>query len=104
MAKRKRNTTIDADHPAIEQYYATLLEYKNQRVLHEGAVSTAFENLLTVLAKQRGWVFIPLLAVVGKRIVPDGTIRDGNGLPRAYWEAKDTNDILDVEIEKKKAS
>jgi predicted helicase len=102
MAKRKRNTTIDADHPAIEQYYATLLEYKNQRVLHEGAVSTAFENLLAILAKQRGWVFIPLLAVVGKRIVPDGTIRDGNGLPRAYWEAKDTNDVLDIEIEKKK--
>jgi hypothetical protein len=42
------------------------------------------------------------LAVVGKRIVPTGTIRDGNGLPRAYWEAKDTNDILDIEIEKRK--
>lgn len=69
--------------------------------MHEGAVSTAFENLLTVLSKQRHWVFIPLLAVVGKRIVPDGTIRDQNGLPRAYWEAKDTNDVLDVEIAKK---
>lgn len=39
---------IDADNPAIEQYYATLLEYKNQQLLYEGAVSTAFENLLTV--------------------------------------------------------
>ena len=36
---------------------------------------------LARLAKQRGWMLIPLLAVVGKRIVPDGTIRDGNGLP-----------------------
>jgi predicted helicase len=101
MAKRKRITTIDADHPAIPLYYATLAEYKSQRVHHEGAVSTAFENLLTVLAKQRGWVFIPLLSVTGKRIIPDGTIRDGNGLPRAYWEAKDTNDDLDAEIQKK---
>jgi predicted helicase len=101
MAKRKRNTVIGADHPAIAQYYGTLAEYQDQRVHHEGAVSTAFENLLTVLSKQRGWVFIPLLAVIGKRIVPDGTIRDGNGLPRAYWEAKDTNDNLDVEIAKK---
>jgi hypothetical protein len=58
---------------------------------------------LARLAKQRGWMLIPLLAVVGKRIVPDGTIRDGNGLPRAYWEAKDTSDDLDVEIQKKKA-
>jgi predicted helicase len=103
MAKRTRNTKISADHPAIAKYYATLEEYRDQRVAHEGAVSTAFENLLTTLAKQRGWVFIPLLAVVGKRIVPDGTIRDGNGLPRAYWEAKDTSDDLDAEIEKKKS-
>lgn len=101
--KRKRNISINPDHPALETYYATLAEYSVQRVAHEGAVSTAFENLLTVMAKQRGWVFIPLLAVVGKRIIPDGTIRDGNGLPRAYWEAKDTKDVLDAEIEKKKA-
>jgi predicted helicase len=101
MANRKRVTTIEADHPAIVLYYATLEEYRSQRVHHEGAVSTAFENLLTTLAKQKGWVFIPLLSVTGKRIVPDGTIRDGNGLPRAYWEAKDTNDDLDVEIQKK---
>lgn len=101
MAKRKRITAIGPEHPAIAQYYGSLEEYRDQRVHHEGAVSTAFENLLTTLAKQRGWVFIPLLAVVGKRIVPDGTIRDGNGLPRAYWEAKDTSDNLDLEIEKK---
>lgn len=99
----RRNRTITADNPAIDQYYALLAEYREQRVHHEGAVSTAFENLLAHLSKQRGWVLIPLLAVVGKRIIPDGTIRDTNGLPRAYWEAKDTDDDLDVEIEKKKA-
>jgi predicted helicase len=97
----KRNKAITATSPEIDQYYALLAEYRQQRVRHEGAVSTAFENLLTQLAKQRGWVFIPLLAVVGKRIVPDGTIRDANGLPRAYWEAKDTDDDLDKEIQKK---
>jgi predicted helicase len=94
---------IKPENPAFNEYYSRLEEYRKQRVRHEGAVSTAFENLLTALAKQRGWVFIPLLAVTGKRIVPDGTIRDGNGLPRAYWEAKDTDDDLDVEIEKKKS-
>jgi predicted helicase len=99
----KRNSAITTASPAITQYYAQLDQYRQQRVAHEGAVSTAFENMLAQLAKQRGWVFIPLLAVVGKRIVPDGTIRDANGLPRAYWEAKDTDDNLDKEIQKKKA-
>jgi hypothetical protein len=93
----KRNRPINATSPAIEQYYELLGEYRQQRVHHEGAVSTAFESLLTQLAKQKGWVFIPLLAVIGKRIVPDGTIRDANGLPRGYWEAKDTADDLDKE-------
>src|SRR5439155_20717098 len=80
-----------------------LRDYQQQRVLYEGAVSTAFENLLIQLSKQHGWVFIPKLSVTGKRIVPDGTIRDGNGLPRGFWEAKDTDDNLDREIEVKKA-
>jgi hypothetical protein len=101
--KASKKTKITADHPAIKQYYALLKEFQDQRVKHEGAVSTAFENLLTHLAKQRGWIFIPLLSLKsGKRLVPDGTIRDGNGLPRGYWEAKDTDDDLDEEIKKKK--
>src|SRR5258708_35313371 len=102
--KPSKKSAINVDHPAVEQYYSLLKEFQGQRVKHEGAVSTAFENLLTHLAKQRGWIFIPLLSLkTGKRLVPDGTIRDGNGLPRGYWEAKDTDDDLDEEIKKKKA-
>ncbi|HLH36410.1 MAG TPA: type ISP restriction/modification enzyme [Alloacidobacterium sp.] len=102
--KASKKTTISADHPIIRQYYSLLKDFQDQRVKHEGAVSTAFENMLTALAKQRGWIFIPLLSLkTGKRLVPDGTIRDGNGLPRGYWEAKDTDDNLDEEIAKKKA-
>src|SRR2546423_15143804 len=79
--KASKKTTITADHPAVKQYYSLLKEYQGQRVKHEGAVSTAFENLLSHLVKQRGWILIPLLSLkTGKRIVPDGTIRDGNGL------------------------
>ena len=101
---QKASKKISTDHPAVEQYYSLLKDFHNQRVKHEGAVSTAFENLLTHLAKQRGWIFIPLLSLkTGKRLVPDGTIRDANGLPRGYWEAKDTDDDLDEEIEKKQA-
>ncbi len=104
MAQRTRKRpALTTGHPAIKHYYALLEDYRQQRVRHEGAVSTAFENLLMQLSKERGWVFIPLLSVTGKRIIPDGTIRDGNGLPRGYWEAKDTDDDLDAEIQKKKA-
>jgi hypothetical protein len=70
-----RNAENDqAGQPGFDQYYSLLDEYRQQRVKHVGAVSTAFENLLTTLATQRGWVFIPFLAVTGKRLVPDGTI------------------------------
>ena len=34
-------------------------------------------------------------------IYPDGTLQDVFKLARGYWEAKDTNDDLDAEIQKK---
>jgi predicted helicase len=99
-----RQTPPTVDHPAVQAYYSLLNDFRHQRIRHEGAVSTAFENLLTVLTKQRGWIGIPLLSMQGeRRLVPDATIRDRNGLPRGYWEAKDTDDDLDEEIRKKKA-
>jgi hypothetical protein len=99
-----RQTPLTGDHPAVQAYYSLLDDFRYQRIRHEGAVSTAFENLLTVLTKQRGWIVIPLLSMQGeRRLVPDATVRDRNGLPRGYWEAKDTDDDLDGEIRKKKA-
>ncbi len=32
---------------------------------------------------------------------PDGTLRDASTLPRGYWEAKDTQDDLQIEIKRK---
>ena len=38
----------------------------------------------------------------GHRVIrPDGTLFDHNGLPRGYWEAKDTHDKLEAEIARK---
>ena len=97
---------IKPTHKAIRAYYEELKGYEKQDVSHEGATSTAFQNLLTQLAKTRKWTMVPKLGmkVVGKNIIPDGTIRDSFYLSRGYWEAKDTADDLDVEIEKKKAA
>ena len=34
-------------------------------------------------------------------VVPDGTVKDGLRMARGYWEAKDTHDDLDAEIQRK---
>jgi hypothetical protein len=48
MAKRTAHKVLTADNPVIDQYYARLAEYEEQRVRHEGAVSTAFADLLII--------------------------------------------------------
>jgi len=106
---------IKPTHRAIERYYQTLRRLSGEHVTHELALRPAFQNLLEDTAKQHGWSFIAELSVPhASRLVashgherdahgtirPDGTIRDGNSLPRGYWEAKDTP--LSYRIEKMK--
>ena len=38
---------------------------------------------------------------VNTRVIPDGTVKDSLRLARGYWEAKDTHDDLDREIQNK---
>ena len=68
---------------------------------HEGAVRSAFQNLLAETGRRVGWTLIPELQ--SGSIRPDGTFRDDYFLNRGYWEAKDTRDRLEAEIEKKRA-
>ena len=85
---------------AIQAYYAELTGYEAQRVDHELAVRTAFQNLLTHFAHQVRWTLIPELTLAnGAR--PDGVLRDTSLFYRGYWEAKDTHDDLDAEMAKK---
>ncbi len=93
MAKQtKKDAQLDA-------YYQTLSEYAEHNATHEGAVSTAFQSLLADTARRHHWTLIPQLTAEGIR--PDGTLKDPLGLVRGHWEAKDTNDVLDVEVAKK---
>jgi len=94
---------ITATHRSIRRYYEQVAALRDQRVLNEMNVRSAFEFLLADTASRRGWTFIAELSGKsgGARIVPDGTLRDRNSLPRGYWEAKDTQDDLDTEIKKK---
>ena len=83
----------------IKEYYAALEAYEKQGVTHEGALRSAFQNLLAETGRRTGWTLIPELA--SGSIRPDGTFRDEYFLNRGYWEAKDTNDNLETEIQKK---
>lgn len=89
--------------PIIKAYLRDLAQLKRQGVSHELGLKPAFQTLLDKAAKKRGWMLVPELSTYsgGKRVVPDGTVRDEFRLARGWWEAKDTADHLAREIEKK---
>src|ERR1035441_10359323 len=89
--------------PLIKTYLKDLQHLKSQSVVHELGLKGPFQNLLDKAAKKRGWTLVPELSTYsgGKRVVPDGTVRDEFRLARGWWEAKDTFDKLASEIQKK---
>jgi predicted helicase len=94
---------ISPTNRSVRTYYERVAALRDQRVLTEMSVRSAFESLLADTAKLKGWTLIPELSGKsgGALIRPDGTLRDRNSLPRGYWEAKDTQDDLPTEIKKK---
>jgi predicted helicase len=96
-------THIKPTLKAIQTYYHTLQAYGEHYVEHETALRSAFQNLLDAIAKSQHWILVPEAPyrIGGKTVRPDGTLRDEYNLPRGYWEAKDTDDDLDTEIQKK---
>ena len=92
---------LKPNHKAIRAYYTTLQQYKQHDITHEGAVSSPFDTLLHVCAKQINATFVPqypMRTATGNRIVIDGAILDEYGLPLAYWEAKDMDDNLSKSV------
>jgi len=70
--------------------------------LTEGVISEAFKDLLKSWAKSDNLIFInqyPMQSSLRKPIRPDGAILHDVRVPLGYWEAKDTDDDLDAEIE-----
>ena len=94
-------------HKPIKQYYAELQEYDSIGAAHEGAVRTAFQNLLQHYCRQADLILVcekTHYTPEKRRITPDGEVVDTFGLPYGYWEAKDTQDDLYVEADKKFAA
>jgi len=89
--------------PIIKAYLSDIQRLKDQHISHELGMRGPFQTLLGKAAQRRGWTLVTELSTYsgGKRIVPDGTVRDEFRLARGWWEAKDTSDKLAAEIQKK---
>ena len=89
-------------YPHIESYYTELndlIQFGGSD--NESSIRKAFQDCLSeYCSKHRENLrLIPELAAQGG--VPDGTVKDSLRMARGYWEAKDTHDDLDTEIQRK---
>ena len=91
------------DYPHIERYYEDLrklIEFGGST--NEQSIRPAFAYCLDAYCRdhRERIVLVPELAY-STHAVPDGTVKDALRMARGYWEAKDTHDDLDTEIQKK---
>ena len=92
---------ISSHNKDFDAYYGDLAAYAGHGVAHEQATRFAFGKLLDTFAKPAGWTVILEQKLDGSRKRPDATLYDAFKIPRGYWEAKDTQDDLDSEIQRK---
>ena len=89
----------------IQQYYAKvekIIRYGGSR--NESALRKPFQDLLEAYASGKNLVLVPeveLRVRGGKRVVPDGTLKDALRQDWGYWESKDEKDDLTAEIKAK---
>ena len=94
-------------HKPVKSYYAALDQFAQLGITHETAVRAAFQSLLEHCARQCGWTLVPEHALStrrSKRIVVDGALIDNFRLTHGYWEAKDIDDDLPAEVDRKFAA
>ena len=69
---------------------------------NESSIRNAFERCLDAYCRDhRGKLRLVPEIKTGAGIFPDGTVKDTLRMARGYWEAKDTHDDLETEIQKK---
>ena len=92
-----------ATYPNIERYRAEL----DELIAFGGSdnelnIRPAFQNCLSAYCQEHRerLGLVPELPT-SHGVIPDGTVNDSLRMPRGYWEAKDTHDDLDAEIQRK---
>ena len=89
-------------YPNIERYHAYLRELIEAGGSdNELSIRPAFQNCLAAYCAghRERLTLVPELRVPGG--IPDGTVKDSLRMARGYWEAKDSHDDLDAEIQAK---
>jgi hypothetical protein len=73
-------------HKAVQNYYQALKEFEALGVSHEGAVRTAFQDLLETCGKQFGWKLVPewIRRDKARSIRIDGALVDDYRLPHGF--------------------
>ena len=99
---------IKPTHKPIKTYYTELEKYAQLGEHNEGTVRAAFQNLLQHYCHQSSLTLLcektytlPPDKGGSRRVRPDGEVVDAFGLPHGYWEAKDTQDDLHTEANRK---
>ena len=98
---------LKATHKVVRAYFTELNNLAQLDFFHEGAVAPAFANILRAGAQPFGWTLTEQYQRKpgrGRTIRIDGALLDNFKLAHGYWEAKDSDDDLDLEIRKKLAA
>ena len=90
-------------YPHIKRYHdelRQLIDFGGSA--NELNIRPAFQNCLTAYCQdhREKLALVPELPTL-RGLTPDGTVKDSLRMARGYWEAKDTRDILDAEIQRK---
>ena len=99
--------SLKPTHQPVKAYYKSLAEFKQLGVTHEGAVRSAFQALLESCGRQVQWKLVPERSIsLGRNgeIRVDGALIDDLNLLHGIWEAKDIDDDLEAEVQRKFAA
>src|SRR5437867_7776882 len=96
---------LKPSHASVKDYYDTLHQFGQLYIDHEGAVRSAFQDLLAKCGRKAKppLTLVPEYRIERARssVIVDGALMDLYHLPHGYWEAKDEKDDLAREVERK---
>ncbi|MCJ7813328.1 DNA methyltransferase, partial [bacterium] len=89
----------------IHQYYNNLdLALQFGKSLNEQSIRNHFWNLLNDYARKQNYEVVTEVSCMGtkgKKVYPDGIVKNLFGLDIGLWESKDEKDSIDDEIDVK---
>lgn len=89
----------------INKYYADIERAKQfGKSRNESSIRFHTQFLINEYAHKKNYELVAELSVLGtkgKKVTPDGVLRNNWGLDIGYWESKDEKDVIDDEIDAK---